>query len=85
MTRFAPLSLFVLTSFWLAACTSPADRAHEQALLDRADHQDCRDLGFEEETEAYGNCRLKLKEIRVEQKEPNNPRFGVGIGIGIGL
>jgi len=85
MTRFAPLSLFILTGLLLAACASPADRAREQALLDRTDLHHCLDLGFEEGTEAYGNCRLKLKEIRAAQKEPNNPSFGVGIGIGIGL
>jgi len=85
MTRFAPLSLLILTGLLLTACASPADRAREKALLDRADHHHCLDLGFEEETEAYGNCRLKLKEIRAAQKEPSNPSFGVGIGIGIGL
>lgn len=85
MTRFAPLSLLILTGLLLTACASPADRAREQAQLDRTDHHHCVDLGFEEGTEAYGNCRLKLKEIRATQEESSNPRFGVGIGIGIGL
>ena len=29
-----------------------------------ADNQECIDLGFVPGTEAYGNCRLKLREIR---------------------
>lgn len=70
----------------LVACTSAEDRAREQALIDRTDHQHCLDLGFEPGTEPYGNCRLKLKEIRTSEREPeSNTRFGVGVGIGIGL
>lgn len=70
----------------LTACASAEDQAREQALQDRSDHQHCLDLGFEPNTEPYGNCRLKLKEIRADQKQPeNNTRFGVGVGIGIGL
>ena len=29
-----------------------------------ADNQECIELGFVPGTEAYGNCRLKLREIR---------------------
>lgn len=86
MTRLTPVLLISLSAFWLTACTSTEDRAREQAMRDRADHQHCLDLGFEPETEPYGNCRLKLKEIRAAQEEPSsNTQFGVGIGIGIGL
>jgi hypothetical protein len=35
-----------------------------QRSKDLADHAKCRDLGFRPQTEAYGNCRLKLEEIR---------------------
>jgi hypothetical protein len=35
-----------------------------QRSKDIADDAKCRDLGFKRQTEAYGNCRLKLEEIR---------------------
>jgi hypothetical protein len=35
-----------------------------QKSKDVADDAKCRDLGFKLQTEAYGNCRLKLEEIR---------------------
>ena len=85
MTRLVATLLILLFGLSLTACTSAEDRAREQAMRDRADHQHCIDLGFEPETEPYGNCRLKLREIRAAQDEPNNTQFGVGIGIGIGL
>ena len=48
--------------------------------------QACLDLGFTEGTEDYGNCRLKLREIRaMEQNSRSSGNVGVGIGIGIGL
>lgn len=68
----------------LAACTSDADRAAEQARLDDIDHHKCMELGFEPGTENYGNCRLKLKEIRAKEEAiRNRPNVGFGIGIGI--
>ncbi|MEQ9518295.1 MAG: hypothetical protein RLN89_02520 [Parvibaculum sp.] len=83
---FTCLLIVSLLGGLLTACASAEDRAREQALHDRTDHQHCLDLGFEPNTEAYGNCRLKLKEIRASEKQPeNNTRFGVGVGIGIGL
>jgi hypothetical protein len=85
MTRLVPILMIVFSSLWLTACTSAEDRAREQAMIDRADHQHCVDLGFEAETEPYGNCRLKLREIRAAQETSNDTQFGVGIGIGIGL
>jgi hypothetical protein len=35
-----------------------------QRSKDLADDTKCRDLGFKPQTEGYGNCRLKLEEIR---------------------
>ncbi|MEQ9143873.1 MAG: hypothetical protein RLO08_05895 [Parvibaculaceae bacterium] len=85
MTRFTPVLLLTMAAI-LAACTSAEDRAREQARLDMIDHQHCLDLGFEPGTEPYGKCRLKLKEIRAANKQPqNNTHFGVGVGVGIGL
>lgn len=64
----------------LSAC---ADPAAEKARLDAIDHQNCIDLGFKPGTEAYGNCRLKMKEIRVREEGSQSPdvHFGVGVGV----
>jgi hypothetical protein len=35
-----------------------------QKSREAADGAKCRDLGFKPQTEPYGNCRLKLEEIR---------------------
>lgn len=81
MTRFT-VGFAVLL---LAACAG--DRESEIARQNAIDHQHCLELGFEEGTEAYGNCRLKLREIRAEEAAGRNSggNFGVGVGIGIGL
>lgn len=68
----------------LAGCTSAADKAAEQARLEEIDHRACLDLGFQPNTPEYGNCRLKLKEIRArEEAARDRPNVGFGIGIGI--
>jgi len=85
MTRLKSTLLLCAATLLLTACSTAEDRAREQALLERTDDKHCRELGFEPATEAYGNCRLKLKEIRASQETPNHPNFGVGVGIGIGL
>ena len=38
------------------------------ALEAKIDHEECLSLGFKEETEAYGGCRLTLKSIRSQDK-----------------
>ena len=61
----------------LGGCVSAQDVA-------AADNQECIELGFEPGTEAYGNCRLKLREIRamehqamaVQNAYGNNPWLG---------
>tara|TARA_R110002110_G_scaffold322598_1_gene535021 strand:- start:1400 stop:1675 length:276 start_codon:yes stop_codon:yes gene_type:complete len=67
----------------LAACAS--DPNAEQARLDTIDHQNCTDLGFKTGTEPYGNCRLKLKEIRAQQNAENEKSSGVHFGFGLGV
>jgi len=64
----------------LIAC---ADPAAEQARLDAIDHNNCVELGFEPNSEAYGNCRLKMKEIRAKEAGSRSPNVGFGVGIGI--
>lgn len=67
----------------LAACAS--DPAAEQARLDTIDHQNCTDLGFKTGTEQYGNCRLKLEEIRATQAAESEQSSGVHFGFGLGV
>tara|TARA_R110000824_G_scaffold390760_19_gene588035 strand:- start:5071 stop:5358 length:288 start_codon:yes stop_codon:yes gene_type:complete len=77
------LGLSLGLSLGLAACAG--DPTAEQARLDATDHQNCLDLGFKPDTEAYGNCRLKLREIRANQEADNqrSPGFNFGVGIGV--
>lgn len=64
----------------LSAC---ADPVAEQARLDAADHQNCLDLGFKPGTEAYGNCRLKMREIRAREEGSKSPGVNFGVGVGV--
>jgi len=76
------LSIGVVTFFGLLA-TACADPAAEQARLDAVDNQNCIDLGFKPGTEPYGNCRLKLKEIRAKEAGTQSPNFSFGLGVGV--
>lgn len=48
----------------LTACTSPEERAARAQAQLAADKAECTELGFTEITEPFGNCLLKLREIR---------------------
>jgi hypothetical protein len=50
-----------------AACVSPEEPAAMDAAQQRADAQECQNLGFKPRTDAFGNCMLKLKEIRAQE------------------
>ncbi|MEX0840387.1 MAG: hypothetical protein WD034_12720 [Parvibaculum sp.] len=80
MTKHPLILLALLAPLALAAC---ADQEAEQARLDAIDHRNCADLGFEPGTEAYGNCRLKMKEIRAKEEGNRSPNIGFGVGIGV--
>jgi hypothetical protein len=67
----------------LSACAG--DPAAEQARLDAIDNQNCIDLGFKPHTEAYGNCRLKLKEIRAQEQADATRSPGINFGVGLGV
>jgi hypothetical protein len=45
-----------------------------QRSKDAADDTKCRDLGFKPQTDAYGNCRLKLEEIRAIKESGETSR-----------
>lgn len=86
MTRISTTGVLLALGLSLSACAG--DPAVEQARIDAIDNQNCIDLGFKPGTEAYGNCRLKLKEIRAQQdaKNADSPfHFGVGVGVSKGF
>lgn len=88
MTGFQPFAAIVLAALFATALSACGPtRAERIAAQSAADHAHCLELGFEEGTEAYGNCRLKLREIRAEEagRGGGDTHFGVGIGVGIGL
>jgi len=58
MKRIAIALSFLL----LASCVTQQD-------VDMADNQECLSLGFQQGTEAYGDCRLRLKEIRARERQ----------------
>lgn len=87
MTRFKSplLGLALAAPLFLAGCETAADRAAEQARLDAIDSKNCEDLGFRQGSEPYGNCMLKMRELRATKGSGSNVHYGVGLGIGIGL
>ena len=76
------LALLAMPALGLAACTNTEEQQAQQRLEDR---QNCKQLGFKEGTEEFGNCILKMREIRARREMNDNPHFGFGLGIGIGL
>ncbi|MDE1173562.1 MAG: hypothetical protein PW790_07800 [Parvibaculaceae bacterium] len=83
MRRWLVMGLLLGAMASLGGCVNDAAI---QAQLDAKDNQDCIDLGFTPGNEAYGNCRLKLKQIRAEESAgyDSSPRVGVGVGFGFG-
>jgi hypothetical protein len=84
MKRAVWIAALLAAGMGLSAC---ADKAAEQARLDAIDNQNCVDLGFKSGTEPYGNCRLKLKEIRAKQEgsQSSGVNFGFGLGVSKGF
>jgi hypothetical protein len=80
MKRILWIGALVGLGIGMSAC---ADPAAEQARLDAVDNQNCIDLGFKPGTEPYGNCRLKLKEIRAKDQGTASPNVNFGFGLGV--
>lgn len=55
----------------LAACVDPAAQEVARMQREAEDHNECMKLGFHPNTDAYGNCRLKLMEIRAVNRAAN--------------
>ena len=57
---------FILLICFLSVGCSTLSKEERLALEAKIDHEECLNLGFEENTEAYGGCRLTLKSIRAQ-------------------
>jgi hypothetical protein len=72
---FTSLSALLL----LTACLSPTEQEARMRDQETADHNECLALGFRPQSEAYGDCRLRLKEMRLNANSPvYYPYVGVG-------
>lgn len=72
--------LFVIgILFFASSCLSPAEQAKREQMRAQADHEECLSLGFKPDTPEYGDCRLRLKEMRINANRPvYYPYVGVG-------
>ena len=59
---------FILLICFLSVGCSTLSKEERLALEAKIDHEECLNLGFEENTEAYGGCRLTLKSIRAQDQ-----------------
>lgn len=65
----------------LTACPSPQEQQERMTRQSNLDHEECVSLGFQPGSNAYGDCRLRLKEMRVQANRPvYTPSVGVGYG-----
>ncbi len=69
-----PLIVSAVLALTLSACASAEDRAARAQAQLAADQAECEGLGFTPETEAFGNCLLKLREIRAEEATAREQR-----------
>lgn len=57
----------------LASCVNPQLQAAQAAQLEASDHAECLRLGFFAPSNAYGDCRLRLREMRLQERIANRP------------
>jgi len=77
----------ILALLLLSACASEQEMAARQAQQAAADNQQCLGLGFKQGTEKFGDCLLRIEEIRTQQRLANSydrahTCFGMGFGAG---
>ena len=57
----------LLLCFVFIGC-STISKEERLAIEANLDHEECLNIGFAENTEAYGGCRLTLKSIRAQHQ-----------------
>ena len=60
--------IITLICIFFIGCATNLTKEERLALEAKIDHAECLNLGFKEDTEAYGGCRLTLKSIRAQDK-----------------
>ena len=59
----------------LSACVNPAEHAARVQQVEAADHAECARLGFAPGSPPYGDCRLRLREMRLQERVVNRPVY----------
>ena len=59
---------YILLLYFVFIGCSTISKEERLAIEANLDHEECLNLGFAENTEAYGGCRLTLKSIRAQNQ-----------------
>jgi tRNA U38,U39,U40 pseudouridine synthase TruA len=65
----------VVACLALSGCMSPQEIQAAKEAQTRADVAECEGLGFQGNSEAMGNCMLKLREIRAQERAAARPMY----------
>lgn len=77
--------IVLLLPLFLSACANPAQVAARQQQIEQADHNECLRLGYKPGTPTYGDCRLRIREMRLEERAINRtPVYYPNIGVSYG-
>ena len=60
--------IITLICISFVGCATNLTKEERLALEAKIDHEECLSLGFKEDTDAYGGCRLTLKSIRAQDQ-----------------
>lgn len=65
-----------------SACATPEEIEMARQLQEQTDIRNCVELGFEPNTPAFADCRLRLIEMRSRERTArmNQVHFGYGAG-----
>lgn len=61
--------VFAGLAFSVSGCVSQQQIEAAKAAQFAADQQECESMGFKQGSNDFGNCMLKLKEIRAKQAQ----------------
>lgn len=83
MKRISNLVLCLICAI-LTSCMSEAEMQAAREAQDKADAAECRKLGFSDGLESQGNCILKLREIRAQERAALHSSYYVSPRVGMG-
>lgn len=67
-------TLLIMASL-LTACSNPAERALMAQQQEAEDNNECLRLGFPQGSPQYGDCRLRLREMRLQERLASRPVY----------